>query len=88
MSIILFLIIGLIVGWLAAAFTGRQEGVIGSMAIGVVGSIIGGFLSVLITGSNKSYLALSWSGFFWSFIGALILAALLNALQHSSHRHI
>ena len=82
MGIIIALIIGGGVGWLAAAITGRNEGLVGSVAIGVVGSIIGGLLSIFLTGSNQSLLGFSWWGLVWSFIGALILVAILNAVQY------
>lgn len=80
MSIIVTLIIGGIVGWLAAQILGRREGLLGSIVIGIVGSFIGSFVSQLFTGSDRSYLTFAWSGFFWSLVGALILVAILNAV--------
>ncbi len=86
MGIILILIIGAIVGWVAAAIMGRREGILGSIAIGVVGAIIGGFLATLFGSANNSFLSLTMSGIIWSFIGAVILVAILNAVQ-GSHSH-
>lgn len=88
MSIIIALIIGGIVGWVAAAVMGRDEGIVGSVVIGIVGSIIGGLLSSLLSGSNQAYLAFSWVGIVWSFIGAVILVAILNSLQHRTHHNV
>ncbi|HEY4160775.1 MAG TPA: GlsB/YeaQ/YmgE family stress response membrane protein [Candidatus Saccharimonadales bacterium] len=85
MSIIISLIIGGVIGWLAAKVAGRNEGIIASMAIGIVGSIIGGFLSVVLGAGGHAYLSFSWASVAWSFIGALILVLILNALQHNSH---
>lgn len=85
MSIIVMLILGALVGWLAAAIAGRDEGIFASMFIGIIGSLIGGFLSVLLTGSNRAALAFSWGGLLWSLIGAVILVAILNAFGRS-HR--
>ena len=49
MSIIYFLVIGLLAGWLAGRFMkGRGYGIIGNMVIGVIGSFIGGFLFGLL----------------------------------------
>jgi uncharacterized membrane protein YeaQ/YmgE (transglycosylase-associated protein family) len=87
MSFIIYLIIGGIVGWLAAKVAGRNEGIIASVVIGVVGSAIGGVVSRLFTGGDQAYLVFSWVGLFWSFIGALILVTILNAVQHKSHHH-
>ncbi|HVS58123.1 MAG TPA: GlsB/YeaQ/YmgE family stress response membrane protein [Candidatus Saccharimonadales bacterium] len=87
MGIIAFLILGAIVGWLAAAVMGRREGVLGSMIIGIVGAFLGSILSYWTTGADRAYLAFSWSGLFWSFIGAIVLVAILNALQRPRHTH-
>jgi uncharacterized membrane protein YeaQ/YmgE (transglycosylase-associated protein family) len=85
MSLIIYLILGAIVGWLAAKVAGRNEGIIASMVIGIIGSIIGGALSRFLSGSDQAYLSFSWAGLIWSFVGALILVFLLNAFQHRTH---
>jgi len=87
MDIITALIIGAIVGWLAAAVTGRDEGIFGSMAIGVVGAIIGSFLSSFFSGGH-SYIGITLPGLVWAFIGAVILSVVLNLVQHRSHTSI
>lgn len=87
MSIIVTLIIGGVIGWLAARVMGRDEGVIASIIIGIIGAFIGGVLAGVL-GANGGYLAFSWSGVIWSFIGAVILVAILNAVQRrGSHHH-
>ena len=45
MSIIYFLLVGLIAGWLAGQIMkGSGYGVIGDIVIGIIGSVIGGWL--------------------------------------------
>jgi uncharacterized membrane protein YeaQ/YmgE (transglycosylase-associated protein family) len=85
MTILSVIIVGGIVGWLAGKLMGRDEGAFASILIGIVGSFIGSFVSMLFTGSDRSYLAFNWTGFFWSLIGAVILVAIMNAM--SSRRH-
>jgi uncharacterized membrane protein YeaQ/YmgE (transglycosylase-associated protein family) len=87
MNILTVLIIGGIVGWLAARVAGRHEGILASIVIGIVGSVIGSFISTLFTSSNQAYLAFSWMGVFWSFLGALVLVLILNAVQHRTTHH-
>ena len=82
MNLLIALIIGAFVGWLAGQMAGREQGILGSMVIGVVGSFIGSFISMLFTGADRSFLAFSWTGLFWSFLGALVLVFILNAVQH------
>lgn len=88
MSILIALIVGGIVGWLAAAITGRNEGILGSIAIGIIGSIIGSGLAHMLGNSTQGYLAASWSSLLWAFIGALILSAILNTVQHRTHHNV
>lgn len=85
MSIIVMLIIGGIIGWIGAALTGRHEGILGSVAIGIVGSLIGGVLASLFNSSSHPYVSFSWAGVIWSIIGAVILSAILNTVQGRSH---
>jgi len=86
MSIIMFIVIGGIIGWIASRLMGREEGMLGSIVIGIVGSFIGSFVARLFT-SSTAYLSLSWSGFLWSLIGAIILVAVLNAFSGRRHHH-
>lgn len=88
MSLIIAIIVGAIIGWLAAAVAGRNEGLVGSAVIGIVGAIIGGFLSQLFTGGHHAYWSFTWSGIVWSFIGALILSVILNATQHRPRKNV
>jgi uncharacterized membrane protein YeaQ/YmgE (transglycosylase-associated protein family) len=85
MSLILFLIIGALVGWAASRVLGRDEGIIMSIVIGIIGAFIGSFVSRIFTGADQSYLDLSLGNLVWAFIGAIIFVAILNALTHSHH---
>lgn len=85
MSLIVALILGVIVGWAASRLLGREGGILGSMIIGVVGSVVGSWVSLLFTGGDRAYLALSWTGLFWSFVGAVIFVAVLNLFQRPHH---
>lgn len=79
MTILTIIIVGAIVGWLGSQLMGRDEGLIASIVIGIVGSFLGGVISTLLTGTNQALLGFSWTGAFWSLIGSVVLVALLNA---------
>lgn len=85
MSILVAIILGAFVGWLAASLMGRNTGVIMNIVIGVVGSFIGSWASLLFTGADRSFLAFSWVGLFWSFVGAVILVFILNMISRPHH---
>lgn len=87
MIIILWIIIGGIVGWLGARIVGRNEGVIASIVIGIIGAFIGSFIGRALGSGNVSYLSFTWAGFLWSLIGAIVLAAILNMLN-SRRSHV
>lgn len=72
MSLILFLVFGLIVGFVARAIMpGTQKmGMLATMLLGVVGSFIGGFIGALLTDSRV--LDFNTAGVIGSVIGALI----------------
>lgn len=86
MGLITWIILGGIVGWLAARLLGRHEGIVASIIIGIIGSLIGSWISMLLTGGDRAYLAFSWSGLIWSLIGSVVLVAILNAFSHPHRR--
>jgi uncharacterized membrane protein YeaQ/YmgE (transglycosylase-associated protein family) len=88
MGILVFIILGGLVGYIASRIMGRNEGVLMSVIIGIVGSFIGGVASSLLTGSNKSFLAFSVSGLIWSLVGSVILVAILNAVKRPHHNTV
>ena len=72
MSILFFLVFGLVVGFIArAVMPGSQKmGLLPTMLLGVVGSFIGGFIGALITDSRV--LDFNTAGLIGSVIGALV----------------
>jgi len=70
MSLIAFLIIGCVAGWLAGQLTkGAGFGIIGNIAIGVVGSFVGGFTFSLLGLHSGSFLG----SIVTATVGAVIL---------------
>ena len=80
MGLVLFLIFGLLVGFLARAIMpGSQKmGMLATMLLGVVGSFIGGFIGALLTDSRV--LELNTAGLIGSIVGALIALAVAGGL--------
>jgi len=80
MNIILFLIIGIIAGWLAGKIIkGGGFGLVGNLAVGVVGAFMGGYLF--------EFLGIAAGGLIGSLItavvGALILLFLVGLIKKS-----
>ncbi|MCC4604468.1 GlsB/YeaQ/YmgE family stress response membrane protein [Xanthomonas campestris] len=75
MGIIIWLIIGGIVGWLASLIMRRdaQQGIILNVVVGIVGAMIAGWL--FGGGINQ---AITLMTFVCSLVGAVILLAIVN----------
>ena len=79
MTIIVWIVLGLVAGWLAGqVMKGGGYGVVGDIVLGIVGALVGGFLTGLVLGRNMV------SGFniesiVVAFIGAVILIAVSRA---------
>lgn len=76
-DLLVFLIIGGAAGWLAGVFVkGRGFGLVGNVAVGVVGALLGGFLfktlATLIAGAG---------GFVAAFAGAVVLLWGVDAVK-------
>jgi uncharacterized membrane protein YeaQ/YmgE (transglycosylase-associated protein family) len=85
MSIIMFIILGGLIGFIASRLMHRDEGIVASIAIGIVGSFIGSLIARIFD-SSASYMSLTWASFLWSLIGAIILVAIMNSVS-SRHHH-
>ncbi len=74
MWIIWAIIVGLIAGALARAVVpgGDSMGIGGTILLGLVGSLVGGFLGWILFGRDAGSGALQMSGLLGSFIGAIV----------------
>ena len=79
MGIILFLLVGLIAGFIARALVPGPDpmGWLGTLILGVVGSFVGGTLAALVFGGT---LEISPAGLIGSIIGAIIVLLIWRAM--------
>jgi uncharacterized membrane protein YeaQ/YmgE (transglycosylase-associated protein family) len=80
MSIIAWIVLGLIAGWLAKLASPGPEpgGFIATTAIGIVGAIVGGWLFSLFGGGGVS--GVNIGSIFVAFIGAVVFLFLWKAI--------
>lgn len=88
-SFISWIILGALVGWLASLIMGTndRQGCITDIIVGIVGSFIGGLLFNLFTGQGLSFsFQFTWNltSILFALIGAVILLAIVKALQRRS----
>jgi uncharacterized membrane protein YeaQ/YmgE (transglycosylase-associated protein family) len=88
--IIGLIIVGLIAGFLARLLVpGRDPmSIWATIALGIVGSFIGGFLGWALFGKDLDEGALQPSGIIGSIIGAVIVLLIYNAATRRSHHNL
>jgi len=84
MGIIIWLIVGGVVGWLASLIMRRdaQQGIILNIVVGIIGAMIAGFL---FSGGSING-AITLRSFLLSLVGAVILLAIVNLFTRKSIR--
>lgn len=79
-SLIWFLLIGLIAGWLAGqVMKGGGFGIVGDMIVGVIGALLGGWLFGMLGISAGGLIG----ALVTAFVGAVILIVILRALKRA-----
>jgi uncharacterized membrane protein YeaQ/YmgE (transglycosylase-associated protein family) len=86
--IISFIVVGLIAGFLARALVPGDDsmGIGATIVLGMVGSLIGGFLGYLIHHDSGNG-AFQTSGIIGSVIGAIIALLVYRRTGHNAHSH-
>jgi uncharacterized membrane protein YeaQ/YmgE (transglycosylase-associated protein family) len=89
MTIILILVIGGVLGWLASMVmrTDAQQGIILNIVVGIVGAVLAGFIvTPLIGGAPITSGAFDARSLIASFLGAVILLAIVNLFRRGAVR--
>lgn len=86
MGIIIWLIMGGVVGWVASLIMGTdgQQGIILNVVVGIVGALIGGWLIGPMIGAGSINEGISVMSFVVSLIGAVILLAIVSLFRRRS----
>lgn len=89
MNILLWLLIGGLIGWVASIIMGTdgRQGIILNVVVGIVGAVIGGWLfGGMFGASTINEGNLSVSGLLVSLLGAVILIAIVKFFRRSAVR--
>jgi len=88
MGILIWLIVGGVVGWLASIImrTDAQQGVLLNVVVGIVGALLAGFIISPMVGVGTINEGISLATFLVSLLGAVILLAIVNLFRRGSAR--
>ncbi len=81
MSIIGWIVLGGLAGWLASIITGRNDrmGCIANIIVGIIGAFIGGWLVSLIGGTGVT--GFNLASFVVAVVGAVVLLVIVGFIR-------
>ena len=88
MNLIVWLVIGGIVGWLASIIMKRdaQQGIILNVVVGIIGALLAGYIISPLVGVGTINSGLSVGSFLVSLLGAVVLLAIVNLFTRGKTR--
>jgi uncharacterized membrane protein YeaQ/YmgE (transglycosylase-associated protein family) len=78
MSIVAWIVLGLIAGWLASLLVGGDHGILGDILLGIVGALVGGFLSSVLLGIDVT--GFNLPSLLIAVVGAILVIGIARAL--------
>lgn len=79
MGILLWIIFGAIVGWVASMFMGTNEGLVLDIVLGIIGAVLGGWLMSFLGKSGVT--GFNLYSFLVALLGAVVLIAIFKAIR-------
>ena len=89
MGIILWLVIGGVIGWLASVVmrTDGSQGIVLNIVVGIIGAFLGGWLiSPMVGAPSINSGEISVASLLVSFLGAVVLLAIVNLITRKRVR--
>ncbi len=89
MNLIIWLVVGGVIGWIASLImkTDAQQGLVLNVIVGIVGALIGGWvISPLVGAGTVNQGDFSLAGLLVSLVGAIILLFIVNLVRRRAPR--
>jgi len=81
MSILSWILVGLVAGWLAGVvMKGGGYGVLSDIIVGIVGALVGGYLATTLFGAPGAVDGFNLTSIVVAFFGAVLTIGILRAL--------
>ena len=85
MSILAWIFVGLIAGWLAERIAGRNHGLLMNLLVGIIGAMVGGFIFTSLIGFHYSQ-GFNLPSIAVATVGAVLLLAIFGGFQNKRSR--
>lgn len=79
MSILIWVIFGALVGWVASMVMGSSGGLVWDIVVGIIGAVLGGWIVSFIGGSGVT--GFNLYSFLVALLGAVVLIAIVRAVR-------
>jgi uncharacterized membrane protein YeaQ/YmgE (transglycosylase-associated protein family) len=83
MSILAWIVVGIIAGWLAERITGRSHGLITNLVVGIIGAFLGGFIFSSLLGFRYEE-GFNVPSIVVATVGAVVLLAIVGGVRARS----
>jgi uncharacterized membrane protein YeaQ/YmgE (transglycosylase-associated protein family) len=80
MSILAWIVVGIIAGWLAEKITGSNHGLLTNLIVGILGAFIGGFLMSNLFGYRYTE-GFNFASILVATLGAVVLLFILGLVR-------
>lgn len=80
MNLLATIVVGLIAGWLASYIMKTNTGILIDLILGIVGAIVGGWISTLITGASLVS-NINLTSILVALVGAIIVIAVYRLIR-------
>jgi uncharacterized membrane protein YeaQ/YmgE (transglycosylase-associated protein family) len=87
MSIIAWIVLGAVAGFIAEHLTGRKTGLLLSTVVGIVGALLGGFLAKVLFDVQTLNTFFNLSTWLTAIVGAVILFVLMRLVSGNRRSH-
>ncbi len=85
MGILIWIIVGIVAGWLAGlVMRGGGYGIIGDMVLGIIGALVGGFLAGALFNIPNPISGFNLPTLIIAFLGAVVVVALVRLISGRS----
>ena len=81
MSIIAWIVVGILAGWLAERITGRNHGLLTNLVVGIIGAFVGGFIFSSLLGFRYAE-GFNLPSIVVATVGAVVLLAIFGGFHN------